>query len=221
MDEIGAGDPGHLAGEWEIIVVDDGSPDATASVARARSEDPRVKVVSLTENRGKGAALVEGAGRATYPWTLFLDADLPVPVESLPNVLAAGHDADLVLGSRRFDGATVNPPQPLPRRLGGAAFRMAITALGYPITTDPQCGIKLLRTRTLAPILEAITCAGFAFDVELIERARRAGLVVVEVPVTWRHVPGSSLRPVRDAVATFVELAQLRGRLEPAAVTVS
>jgi dolichyl-phosphate beta-glucosyltransferase len=80
--------------------------------------------------------------------------------------------------------------------------------------------VKLLRNDRLAPVLAQLECTGFAFDVELIVRARRNGCAVTELPVAWSHVEGSSLRPIRDAMTTLLELTQLRGRMERTAVAV-
>jgi dolichyl-phosphate beta-glucosyltransferase len=212
--------PEVLPGAWEIVVSDDGSTDGTRGIVEARSADPRIRLVSNNVNRGKGAALLAGALAATHRWVLFLDADLPVPVATIPRMIDFGAEADLVVGSRRLPGATFDPPQPLFRRLGGAGFRAAVALLGYEITSDPQCGVKLLRNDRLAPVLAQLECTGFAFDVELIVRARRNGCAVTELPVAWSHVEGSSLRPIRDAMTTLLELTQLRGRMERTAVAV-
>jgi dolichyl-phosphate beta-glucosyltransferase len=164
-------------------------------------------------NRGKGAALLAGASEASHPWVLFLDADLPVPVRTIPSMLELGRTSDLVLGSRCLVGASFDPPQPLERRVGGACFRAAVAALGFRGSSDPQCGVKLMRYEALEPALRAVSSTRFSFDVELIELAGRHGVAMCEVPVTWSHVPGSSLRPIRDAAVTLVELARLRARL--------
>ena len=172
-----------------------------------------VNVVSSPANRGKGAAAMTGIREARYALVLLLDADLPVPIETIPAMVDRATEAPLVLGSRRLPGASFDPPQPLSRRLGGTAFRGIVHALGYRIPSDPQCGVKLLRTDVLANVLGEMTSDGFAFDVELIERTRRHGLDIVELPVAWSHVEGSSLHPVRDAVVTLRELVRLRSRL--------
>lgn len=201
---------------WEIVVCDDGSTDATADVVRGRYDD-RVRLVSSAGNRGKGAALVAGARAASHDRVVLLDADLPVTVGDLARLDRAADRADVVLASRRLPGAVVHPPQPLVRRVGAAGFRLALVVLGYHVATDPQCGAKLLRLDTAGAVLDDLRSDRFAFDVELILRARNAGLVVTELPVTWRHVPGSSLRPWRDAVRTLADLARLRRELRPRA----
>lgn len=199
----------------DLVVSDDGSTDATVAVVRSFA--PRgVRLVSGPANRGKGAALLEGTAAATTPLVVFLDADLPVSPTTVAEMLRhvdGRPGVDLLVGSRRLPGATLDPPQPLVRRIGGNVFRSAAQVMGYRTTSDPQCGVKVLRRDGMEPVLAQLTSRGFAFDIEMIVRARRADLVVEEVPVRWRHVPGSSLRPVRDAVRTLADLARLRRHL--------
>ena len=199
---------------WQVVVVDDGSTDGTSEVVDRRPPDDRVVLVTSVENRGKGAALCSGAEIASGDVVAFLDADLPVPVATVLDMAAATREADLVLGSRRLPGATYDPPPPLGRRVGGWGFLTAVAAMGYQPSSDPQCGVKVFRRAALQPVLSTVENDRFAFDVELIARSRRAGLVVAEVPVPWRYVDGSSVRPVRDAVVTLRDLFRLRPRLQ-------
>lgn len=199
----------------DVVVSDDGSIDDTATVVEAFLR-PGVRLVAGPANQGKGAALLRGTALATTPLVVFLDADLPVSpatIESMAARLDHRPTVDLLVGSRRLPGASFDPPQPLVRRAGGHAFRTSVHVLGYRSMTDPQCGVKVLRRERLADVLGQLASRGFAFDIELIVRARRAGFVVEEVPVAWSHVPGSSLRPVRDGVRTLADLVRLRQML--------
>jgi glycosyltransferase involved in cell wall biosynthesis len=199
----------------DVVVSDDGSTDDTARVVEDFLGEG-VRLVAGPANQGKGAALLRGTEIAVTPFMVFLDADLPVSpatVESMAARLDHQPSLDLLVGSRRLPGASFDPPQPLARRAGGHLFRSAARVLGYRSTTDPQCGVKVLRRKRMAEVLGQLSSRGFAFDIELIVRARCAGLVVEEVPVAWSHVPGSSLRPVRDGVRTLSDLVRLRQSL--------
>lgn len=217
LDRLLAELPGELGGSWEIVVSDDGSQDATMQVVADHS-DRRLRTVSAPSNAGKGAALLRGARSARYPLVAFLDADLPVPVSTLAVMATRMGSADLVVGSRCLPGSTFESPQPLARRVGGRLFRTAISLMRYDVTSDPQCGVKMLRRDAVVPLLDPPSCEGFGFDVELIVRARSAGLRIEELPVQWRHVEGSSLRPVRDGAATLRELAVQRSSIKRPAV---
>ena len=194
-------------------MVDDGSTDATAEVLAGRDGQPGFGWISLAVNKGKGAALLAGTAIARHEVVAFMDADLPVATDTLLDMARRASGADLVLGSRRLPGSSTDPPQPLVRRIGASGFRMAVHMLGYDASSDPQCGVKVFRREALAPVLSELACERFAFDVELIVRARRRGVSIIEVPIAWRHVPGSSLRPFRDAWVTLRDLRRLRRSL--------
>lgn len=201
--------------DWEIVVVDDGSADATsAAIARVAAGEPRVRSLRHERNHGKGEAVRSGFRAAQGEWVLFSDADLATPIEELARLLEAGEaGADLVIASRVVAGARIETPQPWRRRLSGAAFRRLVRLLGLSSFRDTQCGFKLLRRDTVGPILEAVETRGFAFDVELLCRAERAGLRIVEVPVRWRDVAGSKLRLFPDALRMARDLVAIRDRV--------
>lgn len=181
-------------GDAEALVVDDGSRDATAArVAAVAARDPRVRLIRLPENRGKGAAVQAGMAAATGEWRIFLDADLstrPEQFETFRPHLAA---ADVLVGSRAVPGAAIAAHQPFWREQGGRVFnRIVRLLLGLPIQ-DTQCGFKCFSARAAAHFAETRT-AGWAFDAEVLARAHRAGLRLKELPVAWRHDPTSHVR---------------------------
>ena len=203
-----------IGSEWQIVVSDDGSSDSTADLALeiARSES-RVVVVTSEVNHGKGAALVDGFAAATSPLVVFLDADLPVEPAALVPLIDAASAAEMVVGSRRMPDSSFTSPQPWSRRFGGGVFLQMVAVLGLRTTSDPQCGVKVIQREPVAKLMAATTSTGYAFDIELITRARRSGLRVVERPVRWHHAEGSCIRPVRDGAATMKELIKMRRRL--------
>lgn len=201
--------------DWEVVVVDDGSADATSSaIERTSASEPRVRAVRHARNRGKGDAVRSGFRESRGEWVVFSDADLATPIEELSRMLEAGEaGADLVIASRVVPGARIETPQPWRRRLSGAAFRRLVRLLDLSSFRDTQCGFKLLRRTTVGPILDAVETTGFAFDVELLCRAERAGLRIVEMPVRWRDVAGSKLRLFPDAWRMARDLVRMRARL--------
>jgi dolichyl-phosphate beta-glucosyltransferase len=201
--------------EWEIVAVDDGSRDATSeAVRRIAGDDSRVRLVRHESNRGKGEAVRSGFRVSRGEWVLFSDADLATPIDELGAFLEAGNAGyDLVIASRVARGARILTPQPWRRRLSGAVFRGLVRALGLSSFRDTQCGFKLMRRDRLGPVLDAVAVEGFAFDVELLARAERAGLRIVELPVRWRDVAGSKLRLYPDALRMARDLLLMRLRL--------
>lgn len=195
-------------GGTEIIVVDDGSADGTAALARAAG----VQVLAHPRNRGKGAAVRTGALAARGRRVLVCDADLATPIEELPRLEAAlDGGADLAIGSRHAARATIARPQPLPRRVLGAGFR-ALVRLGFGLRVrDAMCGFKLLRREAAQDLLARARVDRFAFDVELLALARGRWRVV-EVPVTWRHVDGSRVVVTRDGLQALRDLLAIHRR---------
>jgi dolichyl-phosphate beta-glucosyltransferase len=202
-------------GEWEVVVVDDGSGDRTAEVVRAAyGGEPRVRVLRFPRNHGKGWAVREGVRESRGELAVFSDADLSTPIETLTAFeRRAAEGFDLVVASRGAPGARILTPQPLPRRLSGLVFRSFVRLLGLSRCGDTQCGFKLLRRSTVLPLLERIETQGFAFDVELLARAERAGLRIAELPVDWSDARGSKVRLYPDALRMAVDLVRLRVRL--------
>lgn len=200
---------------WEIVVVDDGSRDRTSEVVRARfAALAAVRVLRYETNHGKGFAVREGVFASRGELALFSDADLSTPIEELTKLEAkAGEGFDVVVASRVVAGARILTPQPTRRRVSGLVFRSLVRGLGLSSLHDTQCGFKLLRRATVEPILRAIETNGFAFDVELLARAERAGLRIAEVPVDWSDAKGSKVRLFPDALRMAGDLMRMRLRL--------
>jgi dolichyl-phosphate beta-glucosyltransferase len=201
---------------WEVVVVDDGSVDRTSACVHERFGDqPAVRVLRFESNHGKGFAVREGVLASRGELVLFSDADLSTPIEELNQLERhAASGFDVVVGSRVVPGSRIVTPQPARRRLSGLVFRLLVRALGLTAVLDTQCGFKLLRRKTVEPILRRIQTEGFAFDVELLARAERAGLRVAERPVEWRDSTGSRLRLVPDAWRMAMDLLRVRRLLE-------
>lgn len=195
---------------FEIIVVDDGSRDRTAAVAaRLRTEVPELTLLRHAANRGKGAAVRTGVERARGDAFLFLDADLATHPSEFPSFLSALRTADVVIGSRTMRGARIPEPQPWYRVLLGKLFNLVAVRwyLGLPYH-DTQCGFKAFTQKT-KPLFRQMRSSGWAFDAELLMRARRAGFRIAELPVTWRHGRVSRVR-LRDVWQIAKELRGIR-----------
>jgi dolichyl-phosphate beta-glucosyltransferase len=199
---------------FEVMVVDDGSADATVDVAREYAHRG-VWVLELARNRGKGAALRHGVVASSGAKVLLCDADLSTPIEELARLEPYLTDAKLVLGSRDVEGARVELHQPWHRELMGKAFNLLIRALGFGDFRDTQCGFKLMRAETGRELLSSQVSSGFAFDVELLLRAQLAGMRVEEVPVTYVHDPRSQVRIARASARMVLDVARLGYRVRP------
>jgi glycosyltransferase involved in cell wall biosynthesis len=199
----------------EVIVVDDGSSDATAAVASkslAEARHLQSRVLRYPANRGKGYAVRYGLLAARAPIAVFSDADLSTPITELPKLLRdiVWGDADLTFGSRALDRTLIGVHQPRRRELGGRAFNVVLRlATGLPFW-DTQCGFKAFRMRVCRPLIEAGTIDGF--DVELLYEAHRAGLRMREIPVRWDHREGSKVNFLRDGFRMLLDVISVRRR---------
>lgn len=200
----------------EIVVVDDGSTDGTAEVAQThRLDDRRVRVVRFSANRGKGAAVREGALASLGRLVLVTDADLSTPIEELDRLLARMREtsSDIVIGSRALAGSRVEVRQPFWRQWMGRGFNRIIRTLTDLPYRDTQCGFKLLDREKTVPIFKKMVIDRFAYDVELLALARLAGLRILEEPVLWRNSPDSRVAPLRASWNMFGDVWRLRARL--------
>src|SRR5436305_7310256 len=200
--------------ESELIVVNDGSTDATSLIARKVLETTKIETRLLENfpNRGKGAAVRSGLFVAQKPIALFFDADLSTPLEETPRVIEpiANGEVDIAFGSRALDRRLIGQHQPWRREQAGRIFNLLVRLATDLPFWDTQCGFKAFRKDECRPILEAACIDGFAFDVELLFLARRAGLRIREIPVRWNHSEGSKVRLFQDSLRMLGEIVTLR-----------
>src|SRR3979411_1644667 len=187
----------NVSPEGELTVVNDGSTDATSTIARGALADAKVEARLLENfpNRGKGHAVRKGLLTAQRPIGLFSDADLSTPLEETPKLVEpiANNEVDLAFGSRALDRTLIGQHQPWRREQGGRVFNLVVrVATGLPFW-DTQCGFNAFRLDVCRPVLEKAQTEGFGFDVELLYLAWHAKLRMREIPVHWNHFDGSKV----------------------------
>jgi dolichyl-phosphate beta-glucosyltransferase len=195
----------------EVIVVDDGSTDATAVLLDGYAGlDGRLRVVHLARNEGKGAAVREGVLGASADFALVTDVDLSTPLDDLTTLLAAvGEGVDAAIGSRALPASRVLVRQPAHRESMGKAFNVALRILtGLPYR-DTQCGFKLFRLETTRAVFERQRVRGFAYDAEICVLARKLGRRVVEVPVRWSNHPDTRVKLFGSSVHMAFDLLRI------------
>ncbi len=201
----------------EVIVVDDGSRDATAAIVRAfvaawRSERVSVCLLRNARNFGKGYSVRRGFLNARGEIVLFTDADLSTPIAEAERLLQLleNEGVDVAFGSRGLDRRFILRPQSRLRQWAGRLFNLFVRVLtGLPFK-DTQCGFKAYRRASLNPIFQVQRIHGFGFDVEILYLARKRGLRLQETPVLWAHAEGTKVRMVRDAWRMVLDLLRIR-----------
>ena len=206
---------------YEIIVVDDGSRDATCErVREVQASHPEVRLIAIPENRGKGYAVRAGMVNARGVFRLFTDADGATPIVELKRLepaLRAG--ADLVIGSRALEDPQVSIQARQHRVRAGRVFNWLVGRLGLRGVADSQCGFKCFRAPVAEDLFRSLTTDGFGFDVELLLLAQRRGYRIVEVAVNWADQPGSKVSVLADGPRMMWQIllarvAVARGRHE-------
>jgi glycosyltransferase involved in cell wall biosynthesis len=199
----------------ELIVVDDGSSDATAQIAAeifARTPEIRARAIRCESNRGKGFAVRTGLEAASGEIALFSDADLSTPIEELTKLVEPIRtgEADVTFGSRALDRTLIGTHQPWRREQGGKVFNFVVKALtGLPFW-DTQCGFKAFRMSVFRPLLPVMKIDRFGFDVEFLYAANLANLRLKEIAVRWNHCEGTKVSVLRDSRRMFNEVRLIR-----------
>ena len=195
---------------WEIVIADDGSSDATASIAAEAAERlPSIRVISLP-HRGKGAAVRSGMLATEAEWRFLCDADLSMEPEQLELFLPGGSPPteEIVIGSREAPGAN-RIGEPANRHVKGRAFTMAVWLLAFRGIEDTQCGFKLFRGDVADQIFKRQRLDGFGFDVEVLLMARKMGLTIREQAIDWYYREGSSMTLLKG-LSGFLDIARVR-----------
>jgi len=213
----------------EILLVNDGSHDATQGVAETLLRQllsPTTiqgKVLRHTTNSGKGAAVQTGLTQARGAWILVMDADNATRLDQLerferalggllidkvPGVPSA---IAMIAGSRNSADAEIEAK--FTRRLAGNVFKSALWLLGLRLAKDTQCGFKLYRRDLARYLTQYSQEPGFAFDIEHFLLCMHGGWKFREVGVHWEHKAGGKINVVKDGLRMVVQAKAIRDRL--------
>jgi dolichyl-phosphate beta-glucosyltransferase len=197
----------------EIIVVDDGSRDQTAQIARAFAASwPALQVLCQPRNRGKGAALRRGCLAATGEFVMFMDADHSTRIEEVEKFLPlCRRGYGLVAGARTFQQGG----NWLRHILGLGFLLLAHLFVFRRAVIDSQCGFKCFTRDAAQAIFSRSRTDGGTIDVEIFYLAQKLGVPTYFVPVHWENAPGSTIRVWRCVLQDPFDmlLIRLRGLL--------
>jgi len=197
--------------DFEMLIVINGSTDGTENlVNQYLPKFPQLKSIIEPRPIGKGGAIMLGFSRARGSLIGFVDADGSTPPASFQDLASHMGKADAVIASRWLKGATLDPPQPLSRRVASRLFNTMGRLLFGLRFSDTQCGAKLIKREAALKVLPTLGITRWAFDVDLLFQLRHAGYKIMEIPTVWRDVSGSRVQIVRVSLEMSAALARLR-----------
>ena len=203
-----------IAQRWdaELIVVNDGSHDATPDLVRECAKRyPFLRLIENPGNRGKGYSVRNGMLHAAGELLLFSDADLSSPIEESVKLFSAiANGADIAIGSRWIRPETQTKRQKLLRQFYGRAFNVALRILLRLKQKDTQCGFKAFTRQAAQKIFPLQQIERWGFDPEILYLGRHFGFRIDEVPVAWADVGGTRISPLRDGMRMMGEVLKIR-----------
>ena len=201
------------AQKWdaEILVVNDGSRDATRDTILRYAAHPMLRLVDNPGNHGKGFSVRNGVLQSKGELIVFTDADMASPIEESEKLLAAlERGADVAIGSRWLDPSLQTRRQPFYRRVLGRIFNLALRVILGMSYRDTQCGFKAFKRTAAQAVFPLQIIERWGFDPEIVFLARRLGFRVDEVAVKWAHQENTKISPIKDGMRMFTELLKIR-----------
>lgn len=201
-----------IAGEWEIVIVNDGSKDDTVNIIQGLSkEDKRIRLISHAENKGYGATLKSGLYACKYPWISFIDSDGQFNFSEIPNFIQKQKEtnADLVIGyykKRQVSKFKI---------ITSKAWELSVFILFGLKVKDIDCGFKFFAKKVIDSISKLESERGAFISSEFLIKAKKKGFKIVEVPVTHypRKTGVGTGRNLDVIIKSFVDLFRLWARL--------
>jgi glycosyltransferase involved in cell wall biosynthesis len=195
---------------WEVLVVDDGSTDNTATLVEEYSRQHDGFTLLRVPHGGKGWAVKHGMLQAKGEYRFMADADLAMPIEQLALFLSSKTlEYDITIGSREAPGAR-RVGEPSLRHIMGRVYNFLIRMLLLPGLMDTQCGFKCYKGDVARELFPLQRLPGWGFDMEVLFLARKRGFSIHELPIEWHYRSESKVRPVRDSLAMTWEILRVR-----------
>lgn len=191
--------------DWEFILVNDGSTDNTAAQI---NKFKFIKLISYSNNQGKGFALKQGVRKATKPLVLLSDIDFSTPLTELNKFLQL--NTDIVIGSRKTEGSQITKRQPALREWLGKQFtNLTNLWLGLKIS-DITCGFKLFKNPVAKKLFGLSKIKRWGYDAEILFLAKKLNYKIKEMPVIWKNDINTKVNLVTDIFRSLVDLIRIR-----------
>lgn len=196
----------------EIIIINDGGEDATAKIVEDKIKMyEAARFINRRENKGKGYSVREGIRAASGKFMIFTDADLPYGTKYFKTIIEKlKSDADLVLANRNLRGSPANQKNlSILRKLTHWGFAFLVRRLLNLEFTDTQAGLKGIKKEASSRILPKLKIDRYAFDLELLLAAKKAGLKIKEIPVVLENVGQSNINVFKDSFQMFKDILKI------------
>jgi len=204
---------------YEVLIIDDGSEDATAKLAQDFTKKFKNIQVIKNPHQGKAETVKTGVLKAKGQLVLFTDFDQATPIFEIERLLPFFPQYDIVIGSRQLPGAK-REKEPFYRHLMGLVFNLVVQAIAVRGIWDTQAGFKCFKSEAAKKLFSQLKVYGkgkkvkgalvTAFDVELLFIAKKRGYKIKEVPIIWHHMATTRVNPLKDSLRMFRDVVKVR-----------
>ena len=194
---------------YEIIIAEDGSTDGSDRIAERLSGDKRILHVHSNERLGKGGSLKRVSSHARGDYVIYMDADLATDLKHVKDTIRFLKEYDVVIGSRYLKGSRSS--RTLKRFLLSKVYHFLIKILFPGLNlTDTKCGFKGFKRDVFVNLNRQVRNDGWSWDLEFLIRAKKHGLRIKEIPVSWKEGENTKVDLLQDSISQFIEILRIK-----------
>jgi dolichyl-phosphate beta-glucosyltransferase len=195
---------------WELIIVNDGSRDATLKQLRLLNKKYKFKIITYLPNQGKGFAIKSGMLQATGKYRLFMDIDLSTPLEEFHKFKPFFEKFPVVIATRKTKGSKLIIHQSFIRETLGKGFTLLSKIILNLNVSDFTCGFKCFSEDAAVKIFSNLTINRWGFDSEVLFLTKKFKFGLREITVTWKNDPQTRVKFPQDIINSLVDLWRIR-----------